>query len=94
MLHHHIMHVCGVKHTKMTGGIHQYPIYNSESMTRKLKDLQELCKSKKDMDNFGSINEPLLDIELTHVVSDELHLLLRVTDVLLTNVVIEAMDKR
>lgn len=65
--------------------------YQSEAMKRTLKDLQELCHSKED--NYGCINEPLLKIELSHVVPDELHLLLRVTDVLLKNVVDEAMER-
>ena len=33
---------------------------------------------------FSSINKPLLDLELDHIVPDELHLMLRVTDVLIT----------
>ena len=37
---------------------------------------------------FSSINQPLLDLELDHVVPDELHLMLRVTDVLI-NALIE-----
>ena len=32
---------------------------------------------------FSSINKPLLDLELDHVIPDELHLMLRVTDVLI-----------
>ena len=32
---------------------------------------------------FSSIKKPLLDLELDHVVPDELHLMLRVTDVLI-----------
>ena len=32
---------------------------------------------------FSNINKPLLDLELDHIVPDELHLMLRVTDVLI-----------
>ena len=32
---------------------------------------------------FSSINKPLLNLELDHIVPDELHLMLRVTDVLI-----------
>ncbi|CAB3986755.1 NACHT, LRR and PYD domains-containing 12 [Paramuricea clavata] len=46
------------------------------------------CKSG----NLGCINKPLLDIDLDHVVPDELHLLLRVTFRLLKNVVEEVME--
>jgi hypothetical protein len=35
--------------------------------------------------------DPLLNIALDHVIVDELHLLLRVTDVLMTNLITEAM---
>ena len=37
--------------------------------------------------HLGSIHPPLLNIELTKVVVDELHLLLRVTDVLIRNLI-------
>ena len=37
--------------------------------------------------HLGSIHSPLLNIELTKVVVDELHLLLRVTDVLIRNLI-------
>ena len=36
--------------------------------------------SKKSKDDYGCCKEPLLDIELDHVIVDELHLLLRITD--------------
>ena len=37
-------------------------------------------------EKFGVKNPPLLNIALDHVVLDELHLLLRITDVLLHNI--------
>ena len=42
---------------------------------------------------FGCINEPLIDIAFDHVVPDELHLLLRVTDRILLNVIDEVLEK-
>ena len=36
---------------------------------------------------LGSIESPLLDIEIDHVVPDELHLLLQVTDILIRNLI-------
>ena len=39
----------------------------------------------------GRINEPLLPISLDNVVPDELHLLLRITDVLTKNLINAAM---
>jgi hypothetical protein len=38
-------------------------------------------------DKFSCGNEPLIKIDLDHVVLDELHLLLRVMDVLLNNII-------
>ena len=38
-------------------------------------------------EKFGVKNPPLLNIELDHVLLDELHLLLRITDVLLCNII-------
>ena len=35
---------------------------------------------KKSKDDYGCCKEPLLDIELDHIIVDELHLLLRITD--------------
>ena len=40
--------------------------------------IKKQCKCSKS--NFGCINPPLINICLDHVVADELHLLLRVTD--------------
>ena len=36
--------------------------------------------SKKSKDDYGCGKETLLDIELDHIIVDELHLLLRITD--------------
>ena len=43
--------------------------------------------------NFGCINEPLINISLTNVIPDELHLLLRITDKLLQNVIDEVLER-
>jgi len=42
-------------------------------------------------DKYSCEHEPLLEIELVHVVLDELHPLLRITDVLINNLVKEAV---
>jgi hypothetical protein len=46
--------------------------------------------------NYCCVHAPILNIELSHVVIDELHLLLRIMDVLIGNLVQEALqwDKR
>ena len=52
---------------------------------RTIKDLQE------NKDNKGSINPPLLLMNLNCIIPDELHLLLRITDRLIRNLVIAAV---
>ena len=42
-------------------------------------------------DKYSCEHEPLLKIELVHAVLDELHLLLRITDVLINNLVKEVV---
>ena len=51
-------------------------IPSEEVKLRKLKDL-------KADDKFSNEKLPLLHIELDHVIPDELHLMLRITDVLI-----------
>ena len=62
--------------------------YNEEPIT--LEEMKKHCHSK---DNFGCIHEPLLNIPTTHVIPDELHLLLRITDKLLQNVIDEVREQ-
>ena len=45
--------------------------------------------SRPAKDHLGSQHSPLLEIDPDHVILDELHLLLRVTDVLIRNLVFE-----
>jgi hypothetical protein len=51
-----------------------------------------MAMSKKSTDNFCCQYQPLLNIELDHVVPDEIHLLLRVTDILTENLIQECLD--
>jgi hypothetical protein len=64
--------------------------YNQEPNRRTLKDILKCLESE---DCFSCKNKPLLDIEVDHVVPDELHLLLRVTDRLLQNVIDEVRER-
>ena len=64
--------------------------FNSQPIARTLQEVKEM--SKKSKDNYGCCREPLLNIELDHVVVDELHLLLRITDVLTANLITEVTD--
>lgn len=69
--------------------------YNKNPKCRTLKEIQSMCKqkpTKQNHYNYGCEHEPLLNIELDHVVVDELHLMLRVTDILLENVIDSALD--
>ena len=55
-----------------------FSYFNSKPLSRSLQELKEM--SKKSKDDYGCCKEPLLDIELDHIIVDELHLLLRITD--------------
>ena len=61
----------------------------TQKKSRSLLTLQEKSHlaNKPCHQHLGSIHSPLLNIELTKVVVDELHLLLRVTDVLIRNLI-------
>ena len=42
--------------------------------------------------SYGCRSEPLVKLPLTHVVMDELHMMLRITDRLLSNLIEDATD--
>jgi hypothetical protein len=80
--------VYGVKSTKTTDGT------KASVQKRTLEDIENLCSKKSD--NYGCINPPLIStikIDLDHVVPNELHLLLRITDRLLQNVIDEILER-
>ena len=56
--------------------------------------LQEVIKyvsnNKKE---HGRMEKPLFNIAFDHVIPDELHLILRITDVMLTNLLDDAMER-
>lgn len=54
-----------------------------------LADVQKHATSSE----FSCINQPPLNISLHHIVLDELHLLLRITDVLVGNLIEDAMER-
>lgn len=66
-------------------------LYDSSPQKRTIEDLRKCCHLKKGK-NFCCINPPLLDIPLDHIILDELHLLLRITDVLTPNVLDEVIE--
>jgi len=48
------------------------------------------CQSKN---QFGVKHKPLLSVDINHFVPDELHLMLRITDILLRNVINDCKNK-
>ena len=69
---------------------HHFNDFNSHPLARTLQEVKEM--SKKSKDNYGCCQEPLLNIELDHIVVDELHLLLRITDILTANLITEVIE--
>ena len=65
--------------------------YNQQPLQRTLEENKKLCKCKEN--NYGCFNEPLLNIALTNVIADASHLLLRITDKLLQNVIDEVLER-
>ena len=65
--------------------------YDQPPLCRTTAELKE-CAKKKTGENYCCCHEPLLDIPLDHIVLDELHLMLRITDILLENLIEDAMQ--
>ena len=63
-------------------------VYWSKEIVKTNKEMKLFCSKSKS--NFGCIHPPLLKIELSHVVIDELYLLMRICDVLLRNLIEES----
>ena len=60
---------------------------NHNAPERSLESLKKNCKRNE----FGVAHEPLLEIDLSNVIIDELHLMLRVTDILIRNLMWEVI---
>ena len=67
-----------------------YTYFNKPQMSRSLEEMHAMCTKSKE--NYCCHQPPLFNIDLDHVVPDELHLLLRVTDILTGNLVLECID--
>lgn len=65
--------------------------YGLPPMRRTTQELKELAQ-KKTGENYCCCHEPLLNIPLDHIILGELHLMLRVTDILLENLIEDAMQ--
>ena len=64
-----------------------YTYYNELPLSRSLQEIQDMCKRSND--NFCCDKQALFNIGLDHIVPDELHLLLRLIDILTENVMLE-----
>jgi hypothetical protein len=66
--------------------------YNSIPIKCTLQEIINMAEKKGSQDKFSCDHKPLINIDLDHVVLDELHLLLRVMDVLLNNIIQEVIS--
>ena len=68
--------------------------YNTPPLLRTLEEMTKMSQKKGTQEKYSCKHEPLLKVELDHVVLHELHvhLLLRVMDVLINNLVKEAVE--
>ena len=62
--------------------------YSKPPMAFTFDDIESFVASHK----FGFVETPLIKIPFDHIILDELHLLLRITDVLLANLIEDAME--
>ena len=66
--------------------------YNSVPIKCTLQEIINMALKKGARDKFSCDHKALINIDLDHVVLDELHLLLRVMDVLLNNIIQEVIS--
>ncbi len=64
--------------------------YYNEELNRTLQEIKELSSSSK---TFSCVKRPLFNILLDHIILDELHLMLRITDRMTENLITEVMEK-
>lgn len=68
--------------------------YNEIPQCRRIEEMKTAAASSSTpKESFGSKHQPLLNIEPDHYIPDELHLLMRITDILLRNVIDDASGK-
>ena len=65
--------------------------YSCSKLKRPLEDLKKSA-TKSSKESYCSVKTPLLNIELDHVIPGELHLLLRIMDVLINNLVKDTIN--
>ena len=67
------------------------PDYDEDPIRRTLQEIKQFA-SKSKGENYCCVHQPLLNIPLDHIILDELHLMLRVTDVLISNLIEDVMQ--
>lgn len=65
--------------------------YESDPLRSTLQKKKEFA-SKFKGENYCCVHDPLLNIPLDHIILDELNLLLRISDILIDNIVQDAMQ--
>lgn len=65
---------------------HDMEYYDSHPLKRTLEEIIEKSKNKGNKKKYCCEFEPLLHIDTDHIILDELHLLLRILDVLINNI--------
>ena len=65
----------------------------TDTKARSLADMKSLASKCycSYMKHLGCVRKPLFDIPLDHIVLDEFHLLLRIGDILLTNLILHSL---
>ena len=65
--------------------------YDCHPMKRTLEEMQEMAKMRPG-ENYCCVHQPLLNLPVDHIILDELHLMLRITDILINNLISDAMQ--
>ena len=60
--------------------------YDEDPIRRTLQEIKQFA-SKSKGENYCCVHQPLINIPLDHIILDELHLMLCVTDVLISNLI-------
>lgn len=63
--------------------------YHSDDMFRSVKEIQQSASTVK---QFGVKHHPFLNIAIDHYIPDELHLMMRIMDILIRNLIFDAKD--
>ena len=83
---------CKIAKTKRWNMEFDLEHYNKSPLKRTLQEVITLGRKKGNTEKYSCEHEPLLKVDLDHVVLDELHLLLHIMDVLINNLVRETVE--